>query len=83
MCVDVNDIDYELPERLIAQTPCEPRDAARLLVNAPSGMIHRHVSDIDSLFHEGDVMVVNHTKGVARTAQVAPSNGWSSRGVAT
>lgn len=62
MCVNVNDIDYVLPERLIAQTPCEPRDSARLLVNAPSGMDHLHVSDIDSLFYEGDVMVVNHTR---------------------
>jgi S-adenosylmethionine:tRNA ribosyltransferase-isomerase len=60
--VDISDIDYELPERLIAQTPCEPRDSARLLVNAPSGMNHLHVSDIDSLFDDGDVMVVNHTR---------------------
>ena len=62
MCVDLNDIDYVLPEQLIAQTPCEPRDCARLLVNAPNDMKHLHVSDIDSLFHEGDVMVVNHTR---------------------
>ncbi len=29
----VDELDYELPERAIAQTPIEPRDAARLLVD--------------------------------------------------
>ena len=31
--VRTDDLDYDLPEQLIAQTPIEPRDAARLLVD--------------------------------------------------
>ena len=59
----LSDIDYELPEELIAQKPIEPRDAARLLVdlddNAPQ---HLTVADLASVVGEGDVIVVNNTK---------------------
>ena len=57
------DFDYDLPEGRIAQTPIEPRDAARLLVDrgaAPPE--HRHVADIVASLHEGDVLVVNDSK---------------------
>ena len=56
------DIDYELPPDRIAQTPIEPRDAARLLVDrgdAPPE--HRHVADLPDLLEPGDVVVVNDT----------------------
>ena len=38
---------YDLPERLIAQTPVEPRDASRLLVlnRADGSLEHRHFYD--------------------------------------
>ncbi|MFM8664255.1 MAG: S-adenosylmethionine:tRNA ribosyltransferase-isomerase, partial [Acidimicrobiaceae bacterium] len=32
----IEDFDYELPTELIAQTPVEPRDSARLLVDQGS-----------------------------------------------
>jgi S-adenosylmethionine:tRNA ribosyltransferase-isomerase len=55
---------YDLPPSAIAQTPCEPRDAARLLVDrgpqAPPS--HLHVRDLPSLLRPGDVVVVNETK---------------------
>lgn len=56
--------DYELPESAIAQTPVEPRHAARLLVATdPSGGIeHRRVLDLPELLDEGDVLVVNETR---------------------
>ena len=60
--MDISHIDYELPEELIAQTPIEPRDAARLLVDASDGFQHRHVSDIVEYLRAGDVLVVNHTR---------------------
>lgn len=59
----LSDIDYELPEELIAQKPIEPRDSARLLVDiADEPLRHLAVSDIASLVGPGDVIVVNNTK---------------------
>ena len=60
--MDISHIDYELPEELIAQTPIEPRDSARLLVDAASGLQHRSVRDIVDYLQPGDVVVVNHTR---------------------
>ena len=60
----VNDFDYNLPERLIAQTPLEKRDHSRLLVlNKKDGTIeHRHFYDIVDLLNPGDLLVVNDSK---------------------
>jgi S-adenosylmethionine:tRNA ribosyltransferase-isomerase len=59
-----SELDYELPPDAIAQTPMEPRDAARLLVDrgptiAPQ---HRHVSDLADLLDPGDLLVLNDTR---------------------
>jgi S-adenosylmethionine:tRNA ribosyltransferase-isomerase len=58
------DFDYRLPPELIAQTPIEPRDSARLLViNRKDGSLeHRHFSDLPSFLHAGDVMVFNDSR---------------------
>lgn len=53
--------DYPLPADAIAQTPAEPRDAARLLVDDPSGPRHLGVADLPGLVRPGDVVVVNET----------------------
>lgn len=59
----ISDIDYELPHDLIAQSPIEPRDSARLLVDQGSRPpLHSHVRDIASFFQHGDVLVVNNTR---------------------
>ncbi len=61
----LDDIDYELPARLIAQSPIEPRDAARLLVDTGAGTpLDRHVRDLPEILGEGDVLVVNNTRVV-------------------
>jgi S-adenosylmethionine:tRNA ribosyltransferase-isomerase len=59
-----SEFDYELPSDLIAQTPIEPRDAARLLVvdRGPGALAHRRVSDLPELLRPGDVLVVNRTR---------------------
>jgi S-adenosylmethionine:tRNA ribosyltransferase-isomerase len=61
---DINSYDYELPERLIAQTPVEPRDASRLLIydKAEDKIIHKRFSDITDYLKEGDVLVLNNTR---------------------
>lgn len=56
--------DYVLPPELIAQEPCEPRDAARLLVAGRDGGAadHRRVSDLPGLLRAGDLLVLNRTR---------------------
>jgi S-adenosylmethionine:tRNA ribosyltransferase-isomerase len=60
----LSDFDFDLPERLIAQHPADPRDSARLLHvppgDAPFGDLG--VQDLPSLLHPGDVLVVNDTR---------------------
>jgi S-adenosylmethionine:tRNA ribosyltransferase-isomerase len=57
------DFDYDLPEDRIAQSPVEPRDAARLLVDRGSeAPEHRRVSDLVDVLRPGDLLVVNETK---------------------
>ena len=58
----LSDIDYDLPEDLIAQEPLEPRDSARLLVDGGDHLHHRHVRDLVDLVAPGDVVVVNDTR---------------------
>ena len=59
----VEEFDYELPEAAIAQQPCEPRDAARLLIDRGSlPAEHRQVSGLSELLGDGDVLVVNDSK---------------------
>ncbi len=55
---------YDLPPSLIAQTPAEPRDSARLLVynKSKDEILHKHFYDIVDLLKEGDVLVVNNTR---------------------
>ena len=76
--MDTAELDYDLPAAAIAQTPVEPRDAARLLVDggpdAPPA--HRHVRDLPSLIRPGDVLVVNTTRVLpARLRFTKPTGG--------
>ena len=60
----IEDFDFELPERLIAQTPIEKRDASRMLIlDKNTGEItHKHFSDIIDYLEAGDTLVLNDTK---------------------
>ncbi len=60
----IDQFDYSLPHRFIAQKPAEPRDSSKLLVvNRESGETsHHHFSDLPSLLDENDVIVRNNTK---------------------
>jgi S-adenosylmethionine:tRNA ribosyltransferase-isomerase len=57
----VDAFDFTLPRELIASRPCEPRDAARLLVIG-DGLGDRWVGDLPRLLRRGDVLVVNDTR---------------------
>ena len=54
------DFDYCLPEERIAQSPIEPRDAARLL--RASDLTDWRVRDLPELLRPGDLAVVNETR---------------------
>lgn len=55
---------FDLPENLIAEYPCEPRDASRLLVvDRKSGTIeHRVFKELPKFLNVDDVLVVNNAK---------------------
>ena len=54
------DFSYHLPPDLIAQTPVEPRDSARLL--RASDLTDWTVRDLPMLLRPGDLVVVNETR---------------------
>ncbi|HQE92578.1 MAG TPA: tRNA preQ1(34) S-adenosylmethionine ribosyltransferase-isomerase QueA [Anaerolineae bacterium] len=58
------DLDYTLPEELIAQTPVEPRDSSRLLVlHRDTGRLeHRIFRDIGDYLRPGDLLVANESR---------------------
>ncbi len=61
--VRVSELDYELPEELVAQRPPEERDGARLLVLDRDGgaLSHRMVRDLPALSRPA-LWVVNDTR---------------------
>ena len=70
------DFDYHLPEERIAQSPIEPRDAARLLVDRGSAAPeHRRVSDLPDLLREGDLLVLNDTKVIPARLRLSRVSG--------
>ena len=71
-------LDYELPQALIAQRPAEPRDSSRLMVvDAKTGAIAHHVfRDLPRFLHPGDALVLNETKVLrARVSACRPGGG--------
>ncbi|MBM3799597.1 MAG: tRNA preQ1(34) S-adenosylmethionine ribosyltransferase-isomerase QueA [Actinobacteria bacterium] len=71
----IDDLDYHLPESRIAQTPLEPRDAARLLVDHRHSIEHTVVRELPRFFEPGDVMVVNDTRVLPARLHVQRSSG--------
>ncbi len=59
----VDDLDYELPEALIAREPCEQRDASRLMEVNPhlNAVTHRHIRDLPMMLPTS-VIIVNDTQ---------------------
>lgn len=71
-------LDYDLPGELIAQHPCERRDAARLLVvDRASGAITPDVfTNVARYLRRGDCLVLNDTRVIrARLHGHKPSGG--------
>ncbi|MCX6364109.1 MAG: tRNA preQ1(34) S-adenosylmethionine ribosyltransferase-isomerase QueA [Actinobacteria bacterium] len=58
------DLDYDLPQELVAQHPVEPRDASRLLVcrRGADAIADRMFAELPGLLRAGDVLVRNDTR---------------------
>lgn len=73
-----SDFYFELPERLIAQTPIAQRDHSRLLhVDKVTGALeHRHFFDLPDYLDEGDCLVLNDSRVLpARLIGCRPTGG--------
>lgn len=73
-----SELDYALPDALIAQHPASPRDASRLMVvDAKNGSIeHRTFRDLPDYLRPDDALVLNETKVIpARLRARRPTGG--------
>jgi S-adenosylmethionine:tRNA ribosyltransferase-isomerase len=72
----LSDYDYDLPDDRIAQSPIEPRDAARLLVDRGAAEPdHHHVRDLASLLEPGDLLVVNDSRVIPARLRLRRASG--------
>ena len=74
----VADLDYALPEELIAQEPAEERSAARLLLldRQTGTRRHAHVGELPATLRRGDLLVLNDTRVIpARVYGRKPTGG--------
>jgi S-adenosylmethionine:tRNA ribosyltransferase-isomerase len=62
--IKIDDLNYRLPESLIAQSPANPRDSSKLMtVNRESHEINHYIfHDLTNLLTNNDVLVFNDTK---------------------
>ncbi len=60
----LSEFNYDLPEELIANYPCDNRDEAKLMViHRDTGEIeHKLFKDLINYFEEDDVMIMNNTR---------------------
>jgi S-adenosylmethionine:tRNA ribosyltransferase-isomerase len=76
--VKVEDFNFKLPQELIAQYPCEPRDEARMMIvnkkrrSIECGYFH----DIPNYLNEDDTLIINDSKVIpARLFGEKPTGG--------
>lgn len=67
----IDELDYDLPPELIAQSPAEPRDASRLLIvdRADGSLTDARFADLPGLLRADDLVVLNSTR--VRAARLA------------
>ena len=60
----IEDYDFDLPAKLIAQYPKDQRDASRLLVyNAQKQtVVHAHFFSLKKYLREGDLLILNNSR---------------------
>lgn len=73
----IEQLDFDLPDNMIAQSPAVPRDACRLLRLAASGQVeHAVFTDLERMLEPGDTLVFNDSKVLpARVEARKPTGG--------
>ncbi|MHA1378904.1 MAG: tRNA preQ1(34) S-adenosylmethionine ribosyltransferase-isomerase QueA [Candidatus Helarchaeota archaeon] len=61
----LNDFDFSLPEKYIAQTPLEQRETSKLLLLKRGEIKHKIFKEIVNEFENGDILVLNNSKVMA------------------
>ena len=61
----VSDFDFTLPKELIATSPANPRDSAKLLDVQENSFCDRIVKDLADILNPGDLLIFNDTKVIA------------------
>ena len=72
-----SELDYELPQELIAQHSVSPRDSSRLMVVDASteGISHHVFRDLPRFLSPGDALVLNETKVLSARLKVSRPGG--------
>src|SRR5690349_9335232 len=72
-----DELDFDLPPELIAQTPTKQRAASRLLhyKSADRSIAHRRFSDLPQLLRAGDLLVFNDTRVIPARFTLKKSSG--------
>ena len=75
--MQIEELDYDLPEELVAQRPAERRDASRLLVySRGTGEVrHRTFADLPEELPDGTLTVVNDTRVIPARIPIARPRG--------
>lgn len=78
-----SELQYHLPEELIAQHPAERRDDSRLLVlDRPTGQVrHARFSDLADLLPPGALMVMNDTRVIPARLRLRRRSGGKVEGL--
>lgn len=83
----IGDLDFDLPDCLIAQSPPPRREDARLLVvdrrahAGGTGFMDRGVCDLPDLLRSGDLLVLNDTRVIPGKLLLARQTGGRVRGL--
>jgi S-adenosylmethionine:tRNA ribosyltransferase-isomerase len=72
----LEELDFHIPERLIAQVPLEQRDSCRLLrLGADGRREHRVFSDLPEILRPGDTLVFNDSRVLPARVEAHRSTG--------
>lgn len=75
--MDISELDFDLPERLIAQEPAQRRDAARLLIvdRASGSLTDTTFAHLPEWIDAGDCLVLNDTQVIRARIHARKSTG--------